>query len=89
MARKARKKSAAKAKKKRAAVTKTKRKSAATKQSKPARRKTAPKAKTKPTPKPKGVLAEIAGGFAAVMDTLSEAERLRHKLEPRMAADPE
>jgi hypothetical protein len=35
------------------------------------------------------MLAEIAGGFEAVMDTLSDAERLRHKLEPRMAADPE
>jgi hypothetical protein len=35
------------------------------------------------------MFAELTGGFAAVIDTLSEAERLRHKLEPRMAADPE
>ena len=84
MARKARKKSAVKAKKKRAAVTKKKRKTAAKKKSKPAaRRKAAGKAK------PKGVIGEIAGGFAAVMDTLSEAERLHQKLEPRPAQDRE
>lgn len=81
MARKARKKSAAKAKKKRAAVTKKKRKTAAKKKSKPARRKAAG------TAKPQGVIAEIAGGFGAVMDTLTEAERLHRKLEPRPAQD--
>ena len=81
MAKKARKKSAVKAKKKRAAVTRKKRKAATKKQAKAARRKAAPKAK------PKGVIGEIAGGFAAVMDTLSEAERLHHKLEPRPAQD--
>ena len=82
MARKARKKSASRAKKKRAAVTKKKRKTAKNKQPRPpARRKAARKAK------PKGMIAEIAGGFGAVMDTLTEAERLHHKLEPRPAQD--
>jgi len=85
MARNARKKPTVKAKKKRAAVTKKKRKTAAKMKSKPARRKAAGKAK------PKGVIAEIAGGFEAVMDTLTEAERLHRKLEPRPAQvqDPE
>ena len=79
MARKARAKSVAKAEKKRTASKAAKRKAVAKKRAKPARRKSAPK----------GLLAELSGGFEAVIDTLSEAERLRHKLEPRMAADPE
>ena len=88
MARKTRKKSAAKAKKKPAAVTKkkrkTKRKTAAKNKSKPAaRKKPARKAKPKTKPKPKGVIAKIVADFKAVVDTLTDAERLHHKLEPR------
>ncbi len=67
--------------KKRTASKVAKRKEAASKRSKAARKKSAPRAK--------GVFAEITGGLTAVIDTLSEAERLLHKLEPRMAADPE
>ena len=81
MARKARKKSAAKAKKKAkkksAAVTRKMRKTVAKKKSKRAvRKKAARKAK------PKGVIATIVGDFEAVVDTLTEAERLHRKLEP-------
>jgi hypothetical protein len=84
MATKARKKRAAKAKKKRMMAARKKRKAAVkTKPRTAARKKAARKAKSK------GVIAEIAGGFDAVMETLSEAQRLRRKLEPRMAADPE
>lgn len=83
MARSARRKSAVKAKKKGAAGKTARRKAVAKKQAKPARRKTARKAK------PKGVLAEIGAGIGAVIDTFSEAQRLRRKLEPGMAGDPE
>jgi hypothetical protein len=81
MARKARKKSAAKAKKKSTAVSKKKRKTVAKKKSKlAARKKVARKAKIKP--KPKGVVATIVADIKAVVDTLTDAERLHRKLEP-------
>jgi hypothetical protein len=84
MARKARKKSVAKAKKKPAAVRRKKRKTVAKKQTKRvARRKAARKAK------PKGVVATVVGAATAVVDTLTEAERLRHKLEPHVPSDLE
>jgi hypothetical protein len=73
MARKTRKTSTTKAKKKRTAVTRKKRKAAG-------KRKTTRRSKAR-----KSVLAEIAGGFGAVIDTFSEAQRLRRKLEPGMA----
>lgn len=88
MARKARKKSASKAKKKTtkkaAAVTRKKRKAAA--KSKP---KTAARKKPAPKAKPKGVVAKIVVGFEAVADTLTDAERLHQKLEPRGSPESE
>ncbi|HEY1473742.1 MAG TPA: hypothetical protein VGF53_06625 [Pseudolabrys sp.] len=80
MAKKSRKKSAAKGKKKPAVVAKKKRKTAA-------KKKTARKAK--PKPKRKGVIATIVGAASAVVDTLTDAERLHHKLEPHVSPDPE
>jgi hypothetical protein len=90
MARKTRKKSAAKAKKKPAAVTKKKRKTAAKNKSKTAaRKKPARKAKPKNKPKPKGVIANIVADFKAVVATLTDAERLHQKLEPRGSPESE
>jgi hypothetical protein len=88
MARKARKMSAVKAKKKPTAVSKTKRRTVAKKKSKAAARKKAAR-KTSPKPKPKGVVGTIVADVEAVMDTLSEAERLHRKLEPRVSREPE
>lgn len=88
MARKTRKKSAAKTKKKRKTVAKKKSKVAARK--KPTR-KAKSKAKPKPTsePKPKGVVARLVADFKAVVDTLTDAERLHKKLEPRGSPESE
>jgi hypothetical protein len=84
MARKARKKSVSRAKKKRTAVTKKKRKTVAKKKLKvAARKKAARKAK------PKGVVAQVVGAAEEVAETLTEAERLRRKLEPRPSLEPE
>jgi hypothetical protein len=90
MARKARKKSAAKAKKKSAAVTKKKRKTtrktvAKNKSKLAARKKPARKAKSKP----KGVIAKIIADFKALVATLTDAERLHRKLEPRGSPESE
>jgi membrane protein involved in colicin uptake len=84
MARKARKKSTSRAKKKSAAVTRKKRKTVAKKKSRRAARKQAAR-----KAKPKGVIATIVGDFEAVVDTLSEAERLHRKLEPRGSPESE
>ena len=90
MARKARKKSAAKAKKKPAAVSKKKRRTMTKRKSKvAARKKTARKAKPKTKPKPKGVVGTIVADFKAVVDTLTDAERLHRKLEPRGSPESE
>ena len=88
MARKARKKSAAKAKKKPTAVSKKKRRTVAKKKSKAAARKKAAR-KTKPKPKPKGVIATFVADFKAAVDTLTDAERLHRKLEPRGSPESE
>ena len=82
MARKTRKKSAAKTKKKRKAPAKKKSKVAARK--KPAR-----KAKPKNKPKPKGVIATIVADVKAFVDTLTDAEQLHKKLEPRGSPESE
>ncbi len=75
MAKKRRKKPAAKAKKKSAVARK--------------RRKTVKrKAGSRPA-KRKGVIASIVGAAEAVADTLADAERLHHKLEPHVPPDPE
>ena len=87
MAKKARKKSASKTKKK-SAVTKKKRKPAAEKTSRAAARKKAAKP-AKAKPQRKGIIAEITGAAKAVIDTLTNAERLHHKMEPHVSREPE
>jgi len=83
MAKKARKKSAAKTKKKSKGARK-KRKTVVRKKSKVAvRKKAARKAK------PKGVIGTIVADINAVVDTLSDAERLHRKMEPHISRDPE
>jgi len=77
MAKKTRKKSAAKKKKKSAAARK-----AASKRKAPARKK-------KPAAKRKGIIGKIVGAATAVVDTLSSAESLHHKMEPHVSRDPE
>jgi hypothetical protein len=79
MARKARKKSAAKTKKKRKPVAKKKSGAASRKKAR----------KTKSKTKRKGVVATIVADFKAVVDTLSEAEQLHRKLEPRGSPESE
>jgi hypothetical protein len=87
MAKKARKKSASKTKKK-SAIAKKKRKPAAKRTFKAAARKKAAKP-TKATPQRKGVIAGIAGAAKAVVDALTDAERLHHKMEPHVSREPE
>ena len=83
MAKKARKKSAAKTKKK-STLARKKRKTAARKKSKvAARKKPARKVKSK------GVIGTIVADVKAVIDTLADAERLHHKMEPRVSREPE
>ena len=82
MARKARKKSAAKTKKKRKVPAKRKTKVAARK--KPAR-----KSKPKSKAKPKGIVATIVADVKAFVDTLTDAEQLHKKLEPRGSPESE
>ena len=83
MAKKTRKKSAVKSRKKSTPARK-KRKTVMRKKSKvAARKKAARKAK------PKGVIGRIVGAAAAVVDTLGEAERLHHRLEPHVPPDQE
>jgi hypothetical protein len=87
MAKKARKKSASKTKKK-PAIAKKKRKAAEKKTSKAAARKKAAKP-AKAKPQHKGIIAGIAGAAKAVIDTLTNAERLHHKMEPHVSREPE
>jgi len=92
MAKKSRKQSAAKATKKPAAAAKKKSKTVAKKKSKAvAKRKAARKAKpkSKPIAMRKGVLAQIAGAAKAVVDTLTDAEQMHHKMEPHVSREPE
>jgi hypothetical protein len=88
MARNARKKSASKAKRKPSAVSKKKRKTVAKNKSRVAARKK-PARQAKSRAKPKGVVATIVADVEAVMDTLTEAERLHRKLEPRGSPESE
>lgn len=85
MAKKARKKSKAKKRKKSTAPARKTRKSAVRRRAakKVARRKPARKAK------PKTVVGRIVGAAEAVVETLSEAEQLHHKMEPRVSPDPQ
>jgi len=83
MAKKKRKKSAAKTKKKSTPARK-KLKTVVRKKAKAAvRKKPARKAK------PRGVIGTIVADVKAVVDTLTEAERLHHKMEPHVPPDPE
>ncbi len=83
MAKKMRKKSAAKTKKKSTGARK-RRKTVGRKKSKlAARKKAARKAK------PRGVVGTIVADVKAVVDTLADAERLHHKLEPHVPSDLE
>ena len=83
MAKKARKKSAVKAKKKKKSARPV------SKKRRPAPKKKAPVAARKKKPARKGVIATIAGAASAVVDTLTEAERLHHTMEPHVSPDPE
>jgi len=83
MAKKKRKKFAAKTKKK-STPARNKRKTVVRKKAKAAvRKKPARKAK------PRGVIGTIVADVKAVVDTLTEAERLHHKIEPHVPPDPE
>jgi hypothetical protein len=83
MAKKTRKRSAAKSKKKSKDARK-KRKTVVRKKSKvTARKKPARKAK------PRGIIRTIVADIKAVVDTLTDAERLHHKMEPHVSRDPE
>jgi hypothetical protein len=83
MAKKKRKKSAAKTKKK-STPARNKRKTVVRKKAKAAvRKKPARKAK------PRGVIGTIVADVKAVVDTLTEAELLHHKMEPHVPPDPE
>ncbi len=84
MAKKKRKKSAAKIIKKKSTPARNKRKTVVRKKAKAVVRK-------KPTrkAKPRGVIGTIVADVKAVVDTLTEAERLHHKMEPHVPPDPE
>lgn len=96
MAKKARKKVAAKATKtakrksapkRKAAVTTARHKTAAPKKAKAA-------AKQQPAAKPaaqprRSIVQRIEGAVSAVFDTLTDAERLHHKLDPGISPEPE
>jgi hypothetical protein len=95
MAKKVRKKAASKATKKsralpkkKGAVTKKKRKAAAKKKSKPIAKKKLTRKKIRKPP-PESLRDEVAGAFTAVVDTLTDAERLHHKLDPGVSREPE
>ena len=80
MAKKTRKKSAAK---------KTKKKKKSVSVRKAAVKRKAPARKKKPAAKRKGIIGKIVGAATAVVDTLSSAESLHHKMEPHVSRDPE
>jgi hypothetical protein len=83
MAKKTRKKSAAKSKRKSAGARKKRRTVVRKKSKVVVRKKAARKAK------PRGVIRTIVADINAVVDTLSDAERLHHKMEPHVSREPE
>ena len=99
------KKPARRAAKRRAVVAKPRRKAATAKKAKPVANKAKPVAKQtkpiaakpivapQPAPPPKSfvkrVEQKIEGAVAAVIDTLTDAERLHHKLDPGVPPIPE
>jgi len=80
--------------KKKAAVTKKRRKIAARKKSKPVAKKkliakkTPGRKKIRKAP-PESFLHKVDDVFTAVVDTLTDAERLHHKLDPGVSREPE
>ncbi len=88
MAKKMRKKSAAKTKKKSTGARK-RHKTVVQKNSKLAARKKAARNKTARKAKPRGVVGTIVADVKAIVDTLADAERLHHKLEPHVPSDLE
>ena len=99
MAKKTHKRAAAKAAKKSKALTRKKgakkksaatakpRKAAAPHKSKPAKKK--PVRHKIAEPPPKSFPEKVAGAFTAVVDILTDAERLHHKLDPGVSREPE
>ena len=100
MAKKRRKKAAARATKSakvtakrtsaktKAAIAKTRRKVAAPKPSRPVAAKK-PERKPIAKPRPESFAKKVAHAFTAVVDTLTDAERLHHKLDPGVSPEPE
>ena len=95
---KATKKSKASTRKKgaktKAAVPKKRRKVAAQKKSKPIAKKTliakkTPARKKIRKPPPESFSEKVAEAFTAVVDTLTDAERLHHELDPDVSREPE
>lgn len=82
MARKTRRKNSASRKKKKSATERKKRRAAT-------KRRSAGRGKAARRVKHKGVIAAIAGAARAVVSTLTDAERLHHKMEPHVSPDPE
>lgn len=69
---------------------KTGRKAAAPKRAKTVAKKARKKAAPKPSAMPhESFLQRVEGVVEAVLDTLTDAERLHHKLEPDISRDPE
>jgi hypothetical protein len=89
MAKKMRKKAAKKATKKVAkkATRKTTKKAAKAKVKVIARKKSTGKKNRKPPPQ--SIPQMVEGAFTAVLDTLSDAERLHRKLDPGVSREPE
>jgi len=52
-------------------------------------RKAKPPAKKKPVAPAESLPQKIAGAFTAVVDILTDAERLHHRLDPGISREPE
>jgi hypothetical protein len=70
------------------AVTKKRRKVAAGKKSKPVAKKKVPGKEIHPSLL-KNIEDKVADAFTAVVDTLADAERLHHQLDPGVSREPE
>ena len=74
--------------KKKTAVAKKPRKAAVSKKSKPVAAKK-PVPENIVTPPSKSFPEKVAGAFSTVVDILTDAERLHHKLDPGVSREPE
>ena len=74
--------------KKKGTISKKRRKIAARKKSKPVAKKTPARKKIRKAP-PENLLHKVEDVFTAVVDTLTDAERLHHKLDPGVSREPE